>query len=65
VETGTLLKLGFVSEFGRPGFTVYAPSLGGQTDAQKLQQDKLIRRINQLKMATTQYSIVYATAPII
>ena len=58
VETGTLLNLGFVSEFGRPGFTVYAPGLAGQ-------EDKLIRRINQLKMATTQYSIVYATAPII
>lgn len=58
LESGTLLDLGFVSEFGRPGFTVYAPG-------QASQEDKLMRRINQLKMATTQYSIVYAPAPII
>ena len=57
-ESGKLLDLSFVSEFGKPGFTVYAPGQAGQEDA-------LTRRINQLKMATTQYSIVYAPAPII
>lgn len=56
IESGTLLSLGYVSEFGKPGFTVYAPGLASQ-------EDKLKRRINQLKMATTQYSIVYAPAP--
>lgn len=55
-DSGKLLDLGFVSEFGRPGFTVYAPGQASQEGA-------LIRRINQLKMATTQYSIVYTPAP--
>lgn len=55
-DDGPLLNLGFASELGKPGFTVYAPGLATQ-------DDQLRRRINQLKMATTQYSIVYAPAP--
>ncbi len=51
-ENGDLFTLGFASEFGRLGFTVYA---AGKRDKEK----ELRVRIDQLKMATTQYSFKF------